>query len=275
MEDFGEHDLADDDGGQADDDRAAPHADIDKALILRQQRAGEGDEAVGEHEAEHLIRVGVDALRARHVGVCAGCAQGAAALRAEEPIQQRDHRDGQRRQNEDRVGKRQHTRVAGGDEQRIIVDADRHIRLAAEDAQVDGIERKLGQNARQNRRDAHERVENARREAGEHADQKRRDHRDPHVAAADDEHGGHRAAGCDAAVHRQIGHIEDSIGNIHANRHDAPDHALRTGAGERVKQLGNLHWIVLLMIRMKPRERSAASLAHADVFENRFYSIAT
>ena len=110
---------------------------------------------------------------------------------------------------------------------------------------------------------------------GEHADQKRRDHRDPHVAAADDEHGGHRAAGCDAAVHRQIGHIEDSIGNIHANRHDAPDHALRTGAGERVKQLGNLHWIVLLMIRMKPRERSAASLAHADVFENRFYSIAT
>ena len=147
--------------------------------------------------------------------------------------------------------------------------------FAAEDAQVDGIERKLGQNTRQNRRDAHERVENARREAGEHADQKRRDHRDPHVAAADDEHGGHRAAGCDAAVHRQIGHIEDSIGNIHANRHDAPDHALRTGAGERVKQLGNLHWIVLLMIRMKPRERSAASLAHADVFENRFYSIAT
>ena len=35
--------------------------------ILREQRAGQRDQAVGEHEAENDVRVRVDALRAGHV----------------------------------------------------------------------------------------------------------------------------------------------------------------------------------------------------------------
>jgi len=246
MEDFGKRNFADDHGSQTDDDRAASHANVYKALILRQQRAGEGHQTVGEHQPQHLIGIGIDALCARHVGVRARCAQRAAALRAKEPIQQRDHRHGKRREDDKRIGKRHCARVSGGDNQRIVIDADGHVRLAAENAQIDGIQRELGQDARQNRRNAHERMEQTRCKTGQHADQKRRNHRDPHVAAADNQHGGHRAARCDAAVHRQIGHIQNAIGDIHANRHNAPNHALRNGAGERVKQLGNLHRIVLL-----------------------------
>ena len=38
--------LADDDRGEADDDRAAPHVDVGEALILRHEPAREGDDAV-------------------------------------------------------------------------------------------------------------------------------------------------------------------------------------------------------------------------------------
>ena len=50
MEDFGKRNFADDHGSQTDDDRAASHANVYKALILRQQRAGEGHQTVGEHQ---------------------------------------------------------------------------------------------------------------------------------------------------------------------------------------------------------------------------------
>ena len=48
--------LADYDGGKADDDRAAAHVDIRRALKLCEQRAGEGDKTVRKHEAKYNVR---------------------------------------------------------------------------------------------------------------------------------------------------------------------------------------------------------------------------
>ena len=97
--------LADDDGGQTDDDRAAAHVDVGKALILRHEAAGEGDEAVGEAETQHLHVVDVDALRAAHGGVGAGGAHGAALLGAEIPVEQRDDRDDEDRAYQDALSR--------------------------------------------------------------------------------------------------------------------------------------------------------------------------
>src|SRR5574344_2808958 len=60
-EQLGESHLADDDGGQADDDGAAAHVDLAGAVVLGQQSAGQGHQAVGDHQAQHLAEVGVDA----------------------------------------------------------------------------------------------------------------------------------------------------------------------------------------------------------------------
>ena len=46
------------------------------------------------------------------------------------------------------------------------------------------------------------------------------------------------AAGAEGAVHGQVCHVKDAVGQIHANGHDAPDEALRTGTGQRTGQIG-------------------------------------
>ena len=107
-------------GGNCDEETYSARGQIENGVAVgmpMDEVLGDGVGARGVRPVDRATLLeGVQQPRARHVGVCAGCAQGAAALRAEEPIQQRDHRDGQRRQNEDRVGKRQHARVAGRDE---------------------------------------------------------------------------------------------------------------------------------------------------------------
>ena len=85
-----EYGLADDDSGQTDDDGAAAHADIRKALILAQQRTGQGHQTVGHGQTQHHVEVGVDALCAGHGGIGAGGADATAQLRAKEPVQHTD-----------------------------------------------------------------------------------------------------------------------------------------------------------------------------------------
>lgn len=136
-------------GGKTDDDGAAAHLHVARALILGEQRAGERDQSVGEHQPEHHVGAGVDALRAGHVLVRAGGADGAALLRAEEPVEQRDHRGGEEQQQRQRILRQQlaHGRegahIALGNEQVVLIHADRLIRLALHDAQVDRVEREL------------------------------------------------------------------------------------------------------------------------------------
>ena len=58
----GKDGFADDDGGKADDDRADTELDVGQAVVLREDAAREGDEAVGEGKTDDLGGVGVDAL---------------------------------------------------------------------------------------------------------------------------------------------------------------------------------------------------------------------
>ncbi len=51
--------LADDDGGEADDDGADARGHVRKAVGLRKQRAAEGDQRIGERDAEIDLAAGV------------------------------------------------------------------------------------------------------------------------------------------------------------------------------------------------------------------------
>ena len=60
----------------------------------------------------------------------------------------------------------------------------------------------------------------------------------PDVHAGKQAHDAHRAAGAKAAVYGQVGYIQNTVGQVHANGHDAPDEALRTGTGQGTGQVG-------------------------------------
>ena len=49
------------------------------------------------------------------------------------------------------------------------------------------------------------------------------------VHAGKQAHDAHRAAGAKAAVYGQVGYIQNTVGQVHANGHDTPDKPLRTG----------------------------------------------
>jgi hypothetical protein len=72
--------LADHHRGGARHKDADAHADIGKTMILRDQRTGQRDRAVGEREADQLGAVGVDAERADHPFVFTGGADGEAEV---------------------------------------------------------------------------------------------------------------------------------------------------------------------------------------------------
>ena len=61
-EDPAEDRLADDDGRKTDDDGAASHIDVGRALILCKQGARDGYDSVGEHQADDDVGLGIDAL---------------------------------------------------------------------------------------------------------------------------------------------------------------------------------------------------------------------
>ena len=51
-------------------------------------------------------------------------------------------------------------------------------------------------------------------------------------------HNADRAAGAKGTVYGQVSHIQDAVGQVHTNGHDAPDEALRTGTGQGTGQVG-------------------------------------
>ena len=124
---------------------------------------------------------------------------------------------------------------AQGDEQVVLVHIDGLVGLA-HDLQVDGVEGQLGQDAGKDGRDAHEGVEQAGDEAGGKARQHSHEERHPDVLPRQQAHDAHCTAGAKGAVHGQVGHIKDAVGEINADGHDAPDQALcartRQSAGQ-------------------------------------------
>ena len=157
-EDLAKDDLADDDRRQANDDGAAAHVDVRRSPGTGP--AAPPDSATRPLEIirpSTLCDVGVDALGTGHVGVGAGGAQRAAQLRAKKPVQHGrsppTHKDEPANR---RVVQGHIPDIASGHQQVIFV----HAHAAdvapcpAHDAQVDGIQGQLGQNAGQDGRDA-------------------------------------------------------------------------------------------------------------------------
>ena len=72
-----------------------------------------------------------------------------------------------------------------------------------------------------------------RKQTRSYGDQQRR----PCRPARDDEHDRHGAAGGERPVDRQIGDVEQAERDVHAQRHDAPNEALRNTAGQARNQI--------------------------------------
>ena len=153
-------------------------------------------------------------------------------LGAEVPVQQRDEHRREQQPLPDRAG-----HAAQRQKQVVLIRVDGGVGLHAHDAQVDRVERKLRQDAGEDRRDAKLRVQQAghktRKQTRSYGDQQRR----PCRPARDDEHDRHGAAGGERPVDRQIGEVEQAERDVHAQRHDAPDDALRNAAGQARNQI--------------------------------------
>lgn len=173
---------------------------------------------------------------ARHVRIRAGGAKGAALFGAEEPVQRRDDRGGEEKQQRQRVIERELAHIALRKQQRVFVDAQRLVCLAVHDAQVDRIQRELRQDTGKDGRNAAARVEQTGDEAGKHTGEHRTQQGDPGIEAAADQHDAHGAAGRERAINGQIRHIQNAEGDVDADGHDAPGKALSGCAGQGVHQ---------------------------------------
>ena len=249
-EELTEDHLADDHGRQADDDGAPAHGYVREALVLGHEGAGEGDQAVADHQTNELAGVRVDALGPGHLLVGAHGPEAAAVFRAEEPIHDADEHEGQEQHQPDGVIQRQVPHVAQG-HQHVLILVDAHgdvgpgteIRTDALDPQVDGIEGKLGQDTGEDGRDAHGGMEDAGDRTGQHAHDEGNEGGQPGIDAAGDQDRRDGAAGGERAVHRQVRDIQDAEGDVDPDGHDAPDETLGHGAGKLVKKLCNVHVI--------------------------------
>ena len=117
----------------------------------------------------------------------------------------------------------------------VFVHTYRLVGLAAHDPQVDGVEGQLGEDTGQNGGDAAFRMEQAGGKAGQKAGDKGAQQGQPAVHAAADQHHGYGGTGGDGAVHGQVGHIQNTVGDVYADGHDAPYKTLRRRTGQRVQ----------------------------------------
>ena len=172
------------------------------------------------------------------MGIRAGSADGVSLFRAEEPVQSGHDHGGQHDQQRQRVVQRQRADVPLAQQQVILIHADGLIALAAHDPQIDGVQRQLGQDTGQNGGDAAPGVKESGGQTGQHAGCQCAQHGKPRVHARPDQHHAHRAAGGQRAVHRQVGHVQNTEGDVNADGHNAPGQSLGDRAGQRVHQRG-------------------------------------
>ena len=172
------------------------------------------------------------------MGIRAGSADGVSLFRAEEPVQSGHDHNGQHDQQRQRVIQRQRADVPLAQQQVVLVHADGLIGLAAHDPQIDGVQSQLRQNTGQNGGDAAPGMEKSGDQTGQHAGYQRAQHREPRVQARPDQHHAHSAASGQRAVHRQVGNVQNTEGDVDADGHNAPGQTLRDSAGQCVHQRG-------------------------------------
>ena len=236
LEDLAEGHFTDDNGSQADNNGAAPHAHIGRALELGQQTTGQGHQTVGKHQTQNDIGVGVDALGPGHVGIGAGSADRAASLCAEEPVQGDDRHNGDDQQQRQGIADRQIPHIPLGNSQIVLIHAYGLVGLAAHDPQVHGVQGELRENTGQDGGNTALGVKQARNQARQQAGNKGAQQSQPAVHAASNQHHGYSAAGGNGAVHGQVGHIQHTEGDVHTDGHDAPYKALCRRAGQRIQK---------------------------------------
>ena len=73
-------------------------------------------------------------------------------------------------------------------------------------------------------------------ETGDHACQKGKNKCCPRTHTSADQHDGNRTSGCKRTVHGQIRKIQQTVGNIDAECHQPPDHALGESAGHGTEE---------------------------------------
>ena len=172
----------------------------------------------------------MDPLRTAHRGIGAGCAQSASLLGAEVPVEQRDQRQRQQRPRHHRLrnierGEQEAPPLCLPEETEFF-DAGGLVRFSHH-AQVDGIERKLREDPRQDHGNPQLRVQQSRTDAAQNAGRRRDQQRAPARKPREHQHDGDRAAGGKGAVNAQIRHVEQAKRDQYAQRHDPPDDALR------------------------------------------------
>ena len=100
---------------------------------------------------------------------------GASDLRSEEPVEDRDQDHNDQRRHKDRVLIKSDSLYITERHQKIIlIHTDGLICLTAHNTEVDGVETKLGQDSRKDRRDPHRRVKDSGHKARDHSRDKRR-----------------------------------------------------------------------------------------------------
>lgn len=194
-------DLTDDDGGQANDDGAAPHVDVGKPLILCHKAAGQSHKGVGQAQSDDLGDADVDALCLTHSRIAASGTDGATLFGAEVPVERHDHNGDEHQGDKDGSGD-----LPGGEEQGILIHADGQVGHA-HDVQVDGVQGDLGQDTGQDGRDAQEGVEQAGDESGSQTGQDGDEQGGGDRPAVENEHHGDGAAGGEAAVYGQVSKV--------------------------------------------------------------------
>ena len=249
MHQLAQQNLADDDGSQANDNGASSHVHIGSALILGKQCARQGNQAVAEHQTNGNGDPGIHALGAGHPPVGAGGPQGAAVLRPEKPVENgNEHHQGDNGGHQ-RIAQGQLSCKPLGYDQIVLIHGNRLVRLAAHNPQIHGIQSQLGQNAAEDGRNTAAGVQQAGDHTGKQAHQEGTHQCQPGIAAGAHEHHAHRAAGGQAAVNRQVGHVQNAVGNIYADGHDAPEESLGNGAGRSIQkgeEKGHIEYLIFL-----------------------------
>lgn len=238
---FAKDGFADDDRGQADDNGAAAHIDVHEPLVLGQQGTGKGDQTIGKHQADHFVKIRIDALRAGHAGIASGRTQRSAVLGPEEPVQDGDEDNRDNDHDENRILPEGDALDIAERHQKIIIIHIHGLIGLPHDFQIDRIQGQLRQNTGQDRRDSHECVQDAGRKSGEHPGAGRGQHGYPDIVAAHQHHNADRAAGGHRAVHGQVRNVQNAIGNVYADRHNAPDQTLGTGPRQSIDQSVDIH----------------------------------
>lgn len=156
------HGAADQQRGKGDGHHALPNVDVHGFLVLGKQTARERGEAAGDAQTDRCRYRWVDGRRAHHIGIIAGCADGKPHPGAEKQRQNKDDQSRRRKGGQELILPCQR-RIA----QRRFHQRKHRLRLvetqqrsAAHDGDVDGIERRIDDDAGKQTVDAHARLQN-------------------------------------------------------------------------------------------------------------------